>query len=247
MKKLLQLVVGILYFVSFGLLDGETLRVMVFAPHQDDDVIGCGGSIAMHVKNNHDVTIVYMTSDMGSKKCMRKYGKDGVKKVRDAEARQAADVLGVKKLIFLNCDDNFIKHTLEDTQKIVEILSQLLHDTKPHVVYIPHKHDNHPDHMLTYDLVMQAREKAKNWLVPTVLCYEIWRPIHRVSYKENISDYINLKITAIQKHQSQLEEMRFDDAIKGLNQYRAIMFHQGLYCECFEFIGIRQEFMKNIT
>ena len=38
------------------------LGVLIFAPHPDDDVIGCGGAIIQHVRNGDDVTIAYMTS-----------------------------------------------------------------------------------------------------------------------------------------------------------------------------------------
>jgi len=218
----------------------EPIRIMVFAPHQDDDIIGCGGSIAKHVKHKRDVTIVYMTSATGSKK----YSKAEQQKIRDDEARQAATVLGVTELIFLRQDDRLFTYKDE----IAGTILQLLQDKKPHVVYIPHKYDAHADHMLTYVVVMQAVAAAKSlpgsWVVPTILSYEVWTPLQTVSHKENISDYIDLKMDALQKHQSQLQDKRYDDAIKGLNHYRGIMLRKGPYCECFELIGTRQDFME---
>ncbi|MGE5398546.1 MAG: PIG-L deacetylase family protein, partial [Chitinophagales bacterium] len=47
-------------------------RIMVFAPHPDDDILGCGGSIAKHTSLNHEVITVFMTSgESGSLTCSR--------------------------------------------------------------------------------------------------------------------------------------------------------------------------------
>ncbi len=94
-------------------------RVLVFAPHPDDDIIGCGGSIAKHVRGGSDVTVVYMTSgDAGS----LKYSKGELAKMREAEAKNAAKVLGVKDLVFLGNADGYLECNKENLVKTVDLI-----------------------------------------------------------------------------------------------------------------------------
>ena len=81
---------------------------------------------------------------------------------------------------------------------------------------------------------------GESWQVQTVLCYEVWTPIQEVSYAEDITEFINLKIEALKHHKSQIEEIRYDEAVKGLNRYRGIMTGKGKYCECFQVLKINK-------
>ncbi len=210
------------------------LNILVFSPHPDDDVIGCGGSIAKHIKSGHNVTAVYMTSGTA---CPSRYSPEELGIVREKEATDAADILGVQNLIFLRYPDGGLAYSPE----VIAMLEGLIKQTKPDKIYIPHKNDSHKDHKMTYQLVCQAlasilQKSLEEWKQPIVLCYEVWTPLQYVSHKENITDYMPLKIAALQKHASQIELVRFDKAVKALNRYRGIMKECGRYCECFELL-----------
>ncbi|OGY22990.1 MAG: hypothetical protein A2172_03595 [Candidatus Woykebacteria bacterium RBG_13_40_15] len=66
------------------------------------------------------------------------------------------------------------------------------------------------------------------------MCYEVWTPLQEVSYVEDISKFLDLKIKALEQHKSQLQDINYDEAIKGLNRYRGIMTGKGRFCECFQ-------------
>ncbi|HQO40210.1 MAG TPA: PIG-L family deacetylase, partial [Spirochaetota bacterium] len=73
-------------------------RIMIFAPHPDDDILGCGGSIAKHTGRGNEVITVFMTSgESGSLSCLC----DELMAIRENEARQASSCLNVKETIFL--------------------------------------------------------------------------------------------------------------------------------------------------
>lgn len=219
------------------------MRILVFSPHPDDDVIGCGGSIAKHVTQDNEVIIVYMTSgEAGS----LGYAKKELAKIREKEAREAAEILGVgvQDLIFLRNRVGNRDGYLEYNEKnLVEIIN-IIRAKKPNVVYIPHKNDAHKDHMKTNELVVESIGRAggpwfpeckgEPWLVATVLCYEVWTPLLNCSYASDITDFFELKVKALKKHASQTADIQYVEAVKGLNRYRGMMSGKGKYCECFQ-------------
>ena len=219
------------------------MKIIIFAPHPDDDLIGCGGSIVKHIKQGNEVTIVYMTSgDAGS----LKYTKVELAEIREKEAKNATKILGVTNLVFLKNPDGYLEYNKENLTKIVG----LIRENKPNIVYIPHKFDAHKDHMKTNELVVEAIGRAsgpwfqeckgKPWSVETVLCYEVWTPLQEISYVEDITEFIDLKINALERHKSQIQDIQYNEAVRGLNRYRGIMTGKGKYCECFRVLKINK-------
>lgn len=206
------------------------MRVIVFSPHPDDDVIGCGGSIINHVEDGDSVTIVYITSgDKGNPGI----ASDKLIAIREKEAQEAASILSVNDIRFLRIRDTMVKKTQENIRKIADVLS----DIRPEKIYIPHEKEEHRDHKATYYLVIdtlkQCPENNQN-MIKQVLCYEVWTPIQEVTHYINITKVMRRKIEALNKHTSQLQLVRYDKGIKGLNCYRGIMtIGEDIYCECF--------------
>lgn len=107
-------------------------RIMVFAPHPDDDILGCGGSIAKHARQGHEIITVYMTSgEAGS----LTYSRDELAALRENEARQASLLLKVNETIFLRNPDGYLEYNRDNLVKIVS----LLRANKPDLVYLPHR------------------------------------------------------------------------------------------------------------
>ncbi|MDD3899040.1 MAG: PIG-L family deacetylase [Syntrophomonadaceae bacterium] len=211
-------------------------HVLIVAPHPDDDIIGCGGSIAKHCKAGNQVTIMYMTSgDAGG----IQYSKEELAALREEEARKAANHLGVNNLIFLRLADGYVEFNRENLIRITCILREI----KPDIVYIPHSQEANRDHRITHQLLLEACQRAgapffpecgtQLWGIATILGYEVWTPIQDVYYSEDISEFMDQKRAALQIHVSQLEYYRYDEAIKGFNRYRGIMTAGCDYGECF--------------
>lgn len=212
-------------------------NILVFAPHPDDDIIGCGGSINKHVDCGDNAAIVYMTSgDAGS----LQYSKKELKEIREAEAQKAAAILGVNDLTFLSIADGYITFTQEN----LILLINIIRDQKPSVIYLPHAGEFVSDHQETYHLVKEACNRASGpwfqeckripWSTLTILAYEVWTPITNVSYIEDISDYMDIKLQALREHKSQLADIKYDEAVAGFNRYRGIITGNCRYAECFQ-------------
>lgn len=219
-------------------------RIMVFAPHPDDDILGCGGSIAWYAGQGHEITTVYMTSgEAGSLTCPG----NTLAAIRENEACQASLLLGVKETIFLRNPDGFLEYNRDN---LISIMI-LLRDKKPHAVYLPHPADGNQDHRITSSLVLDACRRASGpwfqecgsmpWEVKTILAYEVWTPLQEVSYIEDISSCMELKLNALRLHSSQLQDIQYDEAIQGLNRYRGIMSGKGQYCECFQVLKMDRQ------
>ncbi|MFH1308752.1 MAG: PIG-L family deacetylase [Patescibacteria group bacterium] len=216
-------------------------KIIVFASHPDDDLIGCGGSIAKHIKQGNKVIIIYMTSgDAGS----LKYSKEELAEIRKRESKKALEVFGVDDLVFLKNPDGYLECNKENLIRLINFIREV----KPDIVYMPHKFDAHKDHKITHELVIEAVDRAsgpwfqeckgKPWSVKTILCYEVWTPLQEISFVEDITDFIDLKIKALEQHKSQIQEIKYDEAVKGLNRYRGVMTGCGKYCECFQVLKI---------
>jgi N-acetylglucosamine malate deacetylase 1 len=220
-------------------------KVLVFAPHPDDDVIGCGGSILKHVGNGNMVGVVYLTSgDIGS----LAYSSGEMTAIREAEAEKAAKILGVSQTHFLKNPDGGLSHNRENMMRITTLLRAF----QPDIVYIPHQYDEHRDHRIAFDLAVEAclwagSPRAQEcgpqpWYVGTILCYEVGTPLREVHYVEDISTVIKTKLAAMAVHESQLAYLQYPEAIEHLNRLRGITTGQGIYCECFQVVKVSEIF-----
>lgn len=204
--------------------------VMVFAPHPDDDIIGCGGSLIKHVREGKNVIIVYMTSGEAA----RPFGAGSLGDLREQEAKNAASKMGIYNLIFLRQPDGKLKKTDE----LVIAVTKLLEEHSVEIIYLPHKFDRQKDHKATFFIVKEAVQNIveKNLIpLPKVLCYEVWTPIQQVTHTFDITNEIDLKLAALNEHKSQITDRNYTDGIKGLNRYRGVLrFPTCMYAECFQ-------------
>ena len=214
-------------------------RVLVFAAHPDDDIIGVGGSLAKHVRLGNLVSVCYLTSgDSGS----LDYAKEELARVREGEARKAANVIGFKDQVFLRNRDGYLEYNEKNLKRLIE----LVRGKRPDVVYVHSESDGHQDHRTTFRLVIESVGRAggpwfqeckgKPWVTGTVLAYEVWTPLSDFNYVENISDFMDKKLAALRKHASQIKNVRYDEAAEGLSRFRGAMTGRGKYCEVFQII-----------
>lgn len=201
------------------------MNVLIIAPHPDDEVLGCGGTIAKHIAGGDEVYVAIVT-----KGCEPIFPSDQVNQVRE-ECRRADAFLGVKETIFMD----FPAAMLEDVPrfKFNNAFINLVQQVKPDIVYIPHHGDMQLDHKMTVDAVMVALRPKYQRVIKKIYAYETlsetgWdipnstNGFVPTSYN-NISDYLGKKIEAMGIFKSQVEKYpnaRSLEAIKALAMYR---------------------------
>ena len=133
------------------------MNVLVFAPHNDDEILGVGGTICKLAKQGHSISVCEVTSGP-------KY------KMMQEEARKAHAILGVKESVFLNLP--YVRLKSLETVEINKAIWDVVYRMQPDVVFTPFIGDMHLDHREVTESVLVAVRPINNCSVKTVYMYE---------------------------------------------------------------------------
>jgi LmbE family N-acetylglucosaminyl deacetylase len=205
-----------------------TQRVLILAPHPDDESIGCGGTICLHAERRDWVHAVFLTA---GERGIEGADPETTRAVREAEAAEALAVLGVAQSDCLRLPDLGVADNLASgARRLAEILAA----HPPDLVYLPHPGEAHPDHEAALPLVRSAVGQAfRGGRRPELRAYEVWTPMPRYDWPEDISRHMGKKLRAVRCYRSQLRAFRYDRAVRGLNQYRGCLAAHCRFAEVF--------------
>jgi N-acetylglucosamine malate deacetylase 1 len=202
------------------------MKVLVLAPHPDDESIGCGGTICLHASQGHRVTVAFLTSgELGLKHLAR----DDAWRIREREAELAAGVLNVSSLAFLRLPDWYLGEHVDDA---AVSLRTVMEGETPDLVYAPHGGEWHPDHRAALHVLRDALAKTE-LSTPMIRTYEVWTPLAEHTHVEDVSAVMSRKMRAVRCYESQLRGFRYDRAVRGLNSYRGELAARTRYAEVF--------------
>jgi len=203
------------------------MRVLVIAPHPDDESIGCGGAVCLHVGQGNRVAVVFLTS---GERGLTRLPPEEAQRVREGEAEAAAEILGLAALTFLRCPDGAVGEAIVAA---ADGLRAVLARETPERIYLPHPREWHPDHQASLP-VLRAAMQGSGAPAPELVTYEVWTPLPEYDRVEDITGVMRRKLQAVRCHRSQLEDLRYDRAIRGLNQYRGLITLRCRYAEVFQ-------------
>jgi LmbE family N-acetylglucosaminyl deacetylase len=146
---------------------------VVFSPHQDDETLGCGGTIIRKKGVGAELIIVYMTDGSSSHK--RFISKDALKAIRTEEALAANQILGVPEdnIMFLEFEARQLcQHQEAATQRVRDII----HTYRPNEIFIPYYKEAHPDHWVTNSIVLSALQECQHRAY--IYEYPVWYWLH---------------------------------------------------------------------
>ena len=203
-------------------------RILIIAPHADDEILGCGGTIAKYVHQGADVFIIIATD--ASKSDSTLFSESGIAIVRK-EAIEAHKLLGVKETFFLDFPAPALNAFPE--YKISLALSEIIKNIRPTHLLLPHPCDLHQDHKAIYRSAIVAARPIGHLKIGNVFCYETlseteWAPVAaNNTFVPNlfidVSDHFDKKLKAMRCYESQLKESpnsRSLDAISALATLR---------------------------
>jgi len=204
-------------------------RVLIIAPHADDEVLGCGGTIAKMTNEGHDIYVLIMTNaHVGAPEVCKAEWIEQVRK----EALDAHRMLGITKTFFLNFPapvlDQFPAYKM--SIEILKYLEQFKIDT----VFVPHRGDIHVDHKMVFNAALVSCRPVGDYSVKNIFAYETlsetelaapfgddtFIPNYFISIKKEIFE---IKCKAMNCFQSQLRKFpssRSLGTLEALAKYR---------------------------
>jgi len=203
-------------------------KVLIVVAHPDDEVLGCGGTIAKFVDKKYRVKVIFL-SDGESSRLKKINHKQNL--YRRNCAIKAMKVLGVKYFSFSSFPDNeFDKVSLLKITKKIEVE---IKKYNPDTILTHHNSDLNIDHQITSRAVLTAcrpriRNKVKLILFFEILSSTEWNVTSKKNFfnpnwYEDITKYLNIKIKAIKCYKKELRKSphpRSLETIKALSIFR---------------------------
>ncbi len=216
------------------------MKVLIIAPHPDDEVLGCGGLIAKYLDEGHEVYVGVVT-----KETEPLYAEEEDQENKKA-SRNAHKVLGVTDTFFLNLPAAMLESI--PRYELNSAIGKLISEIRPEEVFIPHRGDMHLDHKMIVDACMVAVRPRFDYSVKRIYAYETlseteWDiPNTTNAFIPNvyvdITKYIDKKLAAMEEYKTQICDYPNPRSVQGI---RALAMLRGTtisreYAEAFMLI-----------
>jgi LmbE family N-acetylglucosaminyl deacetylase len=204
----------------------ERARVLVVAPHMDDDVIGPGGTLALHRQRGSSINVVFCAAGATPEQDRQ----------RKSEARAAADFMGFERVDWFDFPEGALS---PNEGRLAAKLAALIGELKPDQIFCPYVADHHRDHSAVALALAGALEETR-WQ-GEVWCYEVWSPLWP-NVAVDISSVVDTKRRAIELYTSQVAGLHYTEGTLGLNRYRGLRVYVD-YAEAF-FVATPDEYIE---
>lgn len=194
------------------------MKILIIAPHPDDEVLGCGGTVAKHSKRGDEVYLCIVT------KAYTPDWSEEFLKNRPKEIEKSNKILGIKKTYFL--DYLTVKLDTIPQKELNEAISKVVNEVNPDILYIPHKGDLNKDHRLVFESCLVATRPA-NHKVKRILSYET---LSETEWGQSIEPFIpNVYIDISETFEAKIEAMKaYESELKQYPHPRSLEIVEAL-------------------
>lgn len=193
-------------------------NILVIAAHPDDEVLGCGGTIARYTKEGHNCYVVILAEGVTSRDDIRDPEKrKNCLLLLEQHTNHAAEILGARSIELNHLPDNRMDSV--DILDVIKIIEKAIDRVKPDIIFTHHFGDLNIDHRITARAVETATRPGRETTVPELYSFEIlssteWNfsnPAERFSpnFFIDINDTLELKIQALKIYTSELGAFPF--------------------------------------
>lgn len=186
--------------------------VLIIAAHPDDEVLGCGGTIARLAKEGQEVYIAILGEGVTARYPQRKHADRALVKRLHAQSHRVAKLLGVREVFLFELPDNrFDTLPLLDVVKIIE---GLLARLRPRIIYTHHGGDLNIDHAVVYRASITATRPMNGCCVQEIYTFEIpsstewtfgqFAPVFQPNVFVDTSATLNKKLQAMQLYHNEV-------------------------------------------
>jgi LmbE family N-acetylglucosaminyl deacetylase len=207
-------------------------KVLIIAAHPDDEILGCGGTIAKLIKNNCKVGVLFLSEGVSARSKLgetRKWDEEIL--ARESMAMAAAKYLGFSIIGFMR-NPNLRMDTLS-LLDITKSVQNILIDNKPNIIFTHHSGDLNTDHQICFNAVITACRPSGIDFIESIFSFEVpssteWSssvnlPSFRPNYFVDIDSEIESKLSALTFYDFEMREFphpRSKENIKALSQIR---------------------------
>lgn len=203
------------------------MNVLVIAAHPDDEVLGCGGTIAKHAQAGDNVYVILMAEGITSRIDDTAQGEQLNTELRllEASSEKANKILGVKELINVGFPDNRMDSL--PLLNVIKKVEQNVNRINPEIIYTHHAGDLNIDHRRTHEAVVTAFRPFPGSKIKSLLFFEInsstnWQVPGTTSYFtpnwfEDISGTIDLKKKALQAYCFEMRQYPHSRSLEAID------------------------------
>lgn len=207
-------------------------KVLVVAPHADDESLGCGGTILKHVEKGDEIywlLVTGMSVESG-------FSKENIE-IRKQEIIEVSQCYKVKSVFELKLPPAFLD-TLP-LGDIVGLISNVVQQAQPEIVYTCYRNDAHSDHQVVFDAVMSATKSFRYPYIKRVLAYETISetdfsmkpedPGFKPNVYVNIEGFLDKKLNILSFFKSEMGVFPFPRSNKAIS---ALAHIRGVQSNC---------------
>ena len=202
------------------LLDSST-RVLVVAAHPDDEVLGCGATLAKWARRLVKIQVAFIADGVGAREPL---AYSLMLAERRAAAVQASEILNIAKPFFGDVPDN--QADTIPLLQIVKTIESLIDQHRPDIVLTHHNGDLNIDHQRVQHAVMTACRPQQGLSVRTILFFEVpssteWQSPQASTaflptWYEDVTDTLEIKLQALQAYAVELRKAPHPRSIEGV-------------------------------
>ena len=197
-------------------------KVLSILAHPDDEVLGCGGTIARLSKKGNEIYVLILGEGITSRDDIRdKQKRKSETLALRRQAEEANKLLGIKKIFFYDFPDN--RFDTIPFLDIVKVIEKIKNQIKPEIIFTHYEKDLNIDHQITYKAVITATRPLEKENVKEIYSFEIpssteWS--YPLSFSPNmfydISETIDVKIKALKEYKSELKKYPYPRSLEGV-------------------------------
>ena len=187
-------------------------NILVIAAHPDDEVLGCGGSVAKFSSQGYRVHGVILAEGITSRSKVKTKDLKKIQKLHSSTIK-SSKILGFKSCKILSYPDNRMYSV--DFLKIVKTIEEIILKVKPSIIMTHHVGDLNIDHQITARATITAARPLPNSPVKKILSYETpssteWsfdlNEAFKPNHYEDVSKHIKTKLKALKAYNSEMRQ-----------------------------------------
>lgn len=198
------------------------MNILIVSAHPDDEILGCGGTIARLNKEGYKISTLILGEGISSR--------DGIRDIKKreknilelkGEAKKANAILGIREVFFHDFPDN--RFDTVPFLDIVKVIEEIKNQIKPDIIFTHYEKDLNIDHQITYRGTITATRPLEEENVKEIYSFETpssteWN--YPLSFSPNvfydISETIDIKLRALEEYKTELREYPHPRSLEGV-------------------------------